>query len=473
MALTSVWEARARRRPWSGATLPDHAEVAVVGGGLTGLTTALLLARAGCEVVLLEARELGAGTTGRSTAKLSVLQGSRLAEIRSRQTAGILRSYVEANREAQAWVARFAEEHGVGFERRPDYAYANGESGRHDLDRVQRAATGAGLDVRLVDDVPLPFPTYGAVRLDDQLQLDPIELVDALAAAAVAHGVQVVEGVRVRRVSGRGPVRVRLVDDRELAADRIVVATGMPMLDRGGFFARMSPARSYGLAFRTPQPAVDGMFLSVDQPSRSLRTARAEGGEPLLLVGGNGHTTGRTRSEQRRVEQLRSWTLEHFPDAVETHAWSAQDYLTHHGLPYAGPVLPGADRVLVAGGFAKWGMTNGVAAALAIAGQVLGGHQEWAAAFRTWSPREVRGLARGAVANGEVGVQLTLGWLTPPVRERGSVVCTHLGGVVRWNDAERSWDCPLHGSRFADDGDVLEGPATCGLRRRTTEGEQV
>ncbi|MFC6344035.1 FAD-dependent oxidoreductase, partial [Nocardioides hankookensis] len=299
--------------------------------------------------------------------------------------------------------------------------------------------------------------------------LDPLELVTALSDAAVAHGVQVVEGARVHSVKGRGPLRVLLADGRELATDRVVVATGMPMLDRGGFFARMTPARSYGLAFRTPGPAVDGMYLSVDPPSRSLRTAPGTDGDHLLLVGGNGHTTGRTSSELERVEELRRWTAEHFPGADETHAWSAQDYLTHHSLPYAGPVLPGSDHVLVAGGFAKWGMTNGVAAALAIAGQVLGGHQEWASAFRTWSPREVRGLARGAVANGEVGVQLTLGWLTPPRRERGSVVCTHLGGVVRWNDAEGSWDCPLHGSRFDSDGDVLEGPATCGLRTKTTK----
>src|SRR3954447_25468171 len=213
------------------------------------------------------------------------------------------------------------------------------------------------------------------------------------------------------------------------------------------------------------------MFLSVDAPSRSLRTARAAEGGHLLLVGGNGHTTGRTSSEQHRIDQLRGWTAEHFPGASETHAWSAQDYVTHHSLPYAGPVLPGADHVLVAGGFAKWGMTNGVAAALAIAGQVLGGHQEWASAFRTWSPREVRGLPHSAVANGEVGLHLTLGWLKPPDRPRGSVVCTHLGGIVRWNDAEQTWDCPLHGSRYARDGDVIEGPATCGLRTKTTDEE--
>ena len=249
----------------------------------------------------------------------------------------------------------------------------------------------------------------------------------------------------------------------------MVVATNMPVLDRGGFFARMKPQRSYGLAFRTPTQAVDAMYLSVDQPSRSLRDAPDPDGT-LLLVGGNGHKVGANVDTTKRVEELRRWTLEHWPEAEETHAWSAQDYEPHHELPFAGPILPGSDEILVAGGYSKWGLTNAVAASLALSGQLLGGNMPWAEAFRTWSRHEVTGLATAALVNGEVGLELTRGWIgavaSRSLHEDGvRRVCTHLGGIVRWNDAERSWDCPLHGSRFDQEGPVLEGPAVCGLRR--------
>jgi glycine/D-amino acid oxidase-like deaminating enzyme len=497
MALTSLWQDRHPRTPRPEAEVSGRWDVVVVGGGLTGVTAALLLGRAGKSVLLLEAGHLGVGTTGRSTAKISLLQGTMLSTIRHKHSPEVVATYVEANREAQAWLERFCGDHEVALQHRTAYTYAHGERGavraRAELD----AARAAGLGAEWVADVPLPFSTRGAVRLADQLQLDPLELLDALSLQAAAHGVRIVEQVRVEGVSGSDPVRVRTARG-EVEAGTVVVATNMPILDRGAFFARMSPGRSYGLAYRTAEQAVDGMYLSADAPSRSLRDAPADDGH-LLLVGGNGHTTGRTASERARIEELRHWTAEHWPDAEETHAWSAQDYLPQHSLPFAGPVLPGADDVLVAGGYSKWGMTNGVAAALALSSQILGGHTEWADVMRTWAPRELRGLGSGAVMNAEVGLEMTAGWLRPlagpgmgaapgegdadvrydqlgrpptassrvdGVERRVSAVCTHLGGIVRWNDAERSWDCPLHGSRFGPDGDVLEGPATCGLRQR-------
>jgi nitrite reductase/ring-hydroxylating ferredoxin subunit len=322
-----------------------------------------------------------------------------------------------------------------------------------------------------------------------------MELLDALAADVRAHGGTILEGVRVRRVTGRAPVRVG-TSVGELTATRVVVATNMPILDRGAFFARASAQRSYCLAFAGAEPEVPGMYLSADSPTRSLRDAPGPDG-PLLLVGGNGHGTGRHRSPQSCLDDLQEWTEQHFGGARLTHAWSAQDYVTSSGLPFAGPVLPRRDDVLVAGGYAKWGMTNGVAAALALSSRILGGHTSWASVLEAWSPTRLRGAPHAGLINAEVGLEMTRGWLRPlvprgtaaPPEGRGEVrfdhagaptatstvdgvvrrvsaVCPHLGGVLRWNDAEHSWDCPLHGSRFDADGSVLEGPATCGLAAR-------
>ncbi len=497
MTLISLWEDRHRRTPGARTTGVDGEwDVVVVGGGLTGLTTALLLARAGRSVALLEAGHIGVGTTGRSTAKLSLLQGTQLSRIARRHSPAVVSAYVEANAEGLAWVERFCADHEVASQRRSAYTFATTASGARAARKEYDVATEAGLPVTWVDRLDLPFETRGAVGLPDQLQLDPLELLDELSLQAAAHGVHIVERARVRKVTGSDPATV-VTDIGSAVAGTVVLATNTPILDRGGFFARVSPARSYGLAFRTPEPAVDAMFLSAEQPTRSLRDAPDPDGS-LLLVGGNGHTTGRGGSETARIEELRAWTHGHFPRAEETHAWSAQDYVPHHALPYAGPLLPGSDHLLVAGGYSKWGMTNGVAAALALSGRILGGHLEWADVFRPWHSRELRGLVDGARVNAGVGVEMAAGWLRPALRpgvgpaigegdgwvrydrpgaptavartngveRRVSGVCTHLGGVVRWNDAERSWDCPLHGSRFDADGEVLEGPATCGLSRR-------
>ncbi|WP_110241841.1 FAD-dependent oxidoreductase [Nocardioides gilvus] len=503
MALTSLWETGHTPRAERAEVRDGHWEVAVVGGGITGLAAAVLLARAGRSVALFEGRRLGAGSTGRSTAKLSLLQGTRLSEIARLHSSSVLRDYVSANRAGQAWVREFCADSGVELQTRSAYTYANTTVGERRLREELSAATVGGLHPQWLDEVGLPFATQGAIRLDDQLQVDPLDLVDALAAEALTLGVQIFEEARVTGVGITAPYRLQIdadggagegadADAVDVTADRVVLATNLPILDRGAFFARASPARSYALAFRTPALAVDGMYLSADEPSRSLRDSPSPQG-PVLLVGGNGHRTGAKVSEQSRIDELRDWTHQHFPGAEETHAWSAQDQVPHRGLPYAGPVLPATSGILAAGGFAKWGMTNGVAAAIALVGEMVGAPPRWSGVYRSWTPRELRSAHKLAAANLKVGLELAEGWLRPLVgaggatgqegyvsregahlvatsavdghTERVSAVCTHLGGVVRWNDAERSWDCPLHGSRFAPDGSVLEAPATCGLRK--------
>ena len=181
-------------------------------------------------------------------------------------------------------------------------------------------------------------------------------------------------------------------------AGTVVLATNTPILDRGGFFARVEPARSYGLAFRTPEPAVDGMYLSGGSAQPVAPRRPRPGRQPAARRRQRPHDR-RGGSETARIEELRAWTAAHFPQAEETHAWSAQDYVPHHALPYAGPLLPGSDELLVAGGYSKWGMTNGVAAALALSGRILGGHLEWADVFEPWHSRELRGLVDAARVN--------------------------------------------------------------------------
>jgi glycine/D-amino acid oxidase-like deaminating enzyme/nitrite reductase/ring-hydroxylating ferredoxin subunit len=471
-------------------------DVVVIGGGLTGVTTALLLARAGCTVALLEARELGSGTTGSSTAKVSLLQGTTISAVRNATSADTARAYVDANTEAQAWIRRYADEHEVALQHRSAYTYATSNHGAQSVQAEIEAARMAGLTVDWVQDTGLPFPIAGAAVLGDQLQLDPRQLLAALALDAEQHGAVLVQGVVAHAVSGSGPVTVS-TDAGEVQSNRVVVATNLPFLDRGAHFARAEPQRSYALAYRTPQQAVDGMYLSADAPTRSLRDVPDADGS-LLLVGGNGHVTGRAVSPSARLADLDRWTRDWFPEARLVHQWSAQDYQTSTHVPWAGPLLPRHEEILVAGGYGKWGMTNAVAAALALTARILDGHVAWAEDLYAWGRPTPAAVAQTMSLNAKVGREMAVGWAKPWGRPRRaepdegegvvvadrlgtptatarvngqvhrvSAVCPHLGGILRWNDAERSWDCPLHGSRFTAAGDRLEGPATCGLRVRS------
>jgi glycine/D-amino acid oxidase-like deaminating enzyme len=490
---TSLWLAD-RNGQQEQANLQQPAGVVVVGAGITGLVTAVLLARAGKDVLVLEARSAGVVTTGNTTGKISLLQGTNLSKIVARHGADLARDYVKGNREGQEWLLRYCETNSIPVQREDAYTYAQSAKEVPSARGELAACRLAGLDAEWDDDAGVPFPFHGGVRLADQAQFDPMPLLDSLIGELKSRGGRIAEGARVRSVSQhRGRVRLRVhtsQDDVDVDAEQCVLATGIPILDRGGFFARLKPSRSYSFAFKVPGDITRPMFLSAGSPTRSVRYAPVDGGE-RLVVAGAGHTVGR-KSPTAELDELSSWAQKHFPGAEVTHQWSAQDYTPIDKLPYVGPILPGSEKLFVATGFNKWGLTGGVAAALILSSRILGGRIDWARAFAAWSPHEVTGIGTAVQANLEVGFHMTKGWLMPiarsgasapseggvvsgppwhlrarstvdGVRREVSPVCPHLGGIVNWNDATKAWECPLHGSRFAPDGTLLEGPATRGL----------
>ena len=455
--MTTVWRQLATDLH---TDLQDHdgpLDDLVVGAGLTGLTTALLLARAGRRVAVVEARHVGAGTTGHSTAKVSLLQGTKLSRMLRHHTRHLVEAYVEGNLEGQQWLLRFCGDHGVDVQRRPAVTYAASSAQVSAARDEYEAASSVGLPVRWEERFDVPVPHQGGVVLDDQAQLDPVEVVHALTAQLREHGGLVHEGARVVEVSWDG--RTATLDDgRVLEAGTIVLATGSPVLDRGLYFAKLEPQRSYVVVV-DKVAAPHAMFLSAGSPGRSLREVPREGSS-LLMVGGSGHVTGRADSERERLEELRAWTRAFYPGAVETHAWSAQDYSPPDGVPFVGPLPLGRGRVYVATGYDKWGLTNAVAAARSISTEILdGAPPSWQKPLRhrLTGPRTA---ARLAQLNASVGLWACRGLPGALSRPR----CTHLGGVLERNDAEGTWDCPLHGSRFGPDGAVIEGPATRPLK---------
>ncbi|MFW0775060.1 FAD-dependent oxidoreductase [Paenarthrobacter nitroguajacolicus] len=493
--MKSLWLDRETRFMSDSVPEEKHFDTIVVGAGLTGMVTALLLSRSGQRVVVFEALTLGAVTTGNTTGKLSLLQGGALSALHSQYSLKVVQAYVEANKSGQAWLTQYMEQQGIPYQRRTAVTFATTDDGGQRLRKEAAVSRDAGLDVHFSRDPGLPFPVVEALELEDQAQIHPMDVLETLARDIREHGGLIVEDMQVQNVSSEQPMEVS-TRKGSFTADTVVIATGIPILDRGLYFAKLEPNRSYAAALKVPGDIPKGMYLSIDSPTRSQRTQPTPEGE-LLLVGGYGHTAGRAKSPKSHLDELLGWATQHYPGAEVTHTWSAQDYQATNLMPFFGKLPRGHGRIFFGTGYNKWGMSNGVAAALSITSDILGGQSDWASVIhhRVTSPRgalqavrlnagttkrmvedrakiktnpEITDQTRPAEGTGVVGLYKGEPAAVSTVDGNVCMVsasCAHLGGIVSWNDAEKSWDCPLHGSRFTPEGKYLEGPATHHLQK--------
>ena len=472
-----------------------EADVAVLGGGIAGLTAALLLKRDGARVAVIEAARVGRGVSGCTTAKVSALQSTMYTTITGRHGTEVASVYAEASVAGVERVATLASDEDLDCDlsRRRAYTYAAEASERESVAEEADAAERAGLPVEQVAGPDVPYPVHGAVRLAEQLQLHPVRYAQGLAAAVDGDGSKVYELTRALSVEEGNPSCVRTSRGR-VHAEHVVVATHYPVFDRGLYFARLEPQRSYCLAaqLRRGRPPQD-MSISAGETTRSIRSY-----EDLLIVGGEGHPAGSAQATQVRFDRLEAFARAHWDVESVTHRWSAQDPVPYDHLPMVGPYRPGSSRLWVTTGFMKWGLSSATFAAMILADRVAGRDNAWASTF---SPTRMSLGSAHKVAKlgGKFAVDLVGDRLRPPQARSADKVppgearivqdglakvgvyrardgtthavslrCTHMGCLLRFNAAERSWDCPCHGSRFAVDGTVLEGPAVDPLARRHT-----
>jgi glycine/D-amino acid oxidase-like deaminating enzyme/nitrite reductase/ring-hydroxylating ferredoxin subunit len=493
----SMWIDTAPDRGFPPLDRPLSVDVAVLGGGIVGISTALLLKRAGLTVAVVEADRVGGGVTGHTTAKLSSLHGLTYDGLSSNFGDDGARAYGEANQAGIERVAQWVEQEGIDcdFRRKPNYTYVTSRDRLGDIEKEVEAAQRAGLPASYTEEADLPYPIAGAVRFDEQAEFHPRRFLLGLAELIPGDGSHVFEGTRATGVSEGRPSRVDTTGP-PLTAGHVVVATHFPFLDRGLYFARIHPERSYALGVRVRGATPQGMYLSADQPTRSIRSHPVAGGE-MLIVGGEGHKTGQGGDTLARYQALERFAREHWEVESIEYQWASQDNESVDHVPYVGKLAPHSKRLYTATGFKKWGLAQGVAAGMILEDLILGRKNPWAGLY---DPGRMKPLAsakdlvkenanvagrfvgdkltkRGGrdateLAPGEADIAQLDGEKVAAFRDEDgtlhavSPVCTHLGCQVNWNSGDRSWDCPCHGSRFSPDGEILHGPAVRPLERR-------
>ncbi|CAN3701157.1 Thiamine thiazole synthase [Microbacterium sp. MM2322] len=473
-----------------------HHDVIVVGAGITGLSTAVLLAEAGVDVAVVDSGDVGGGATGASVGMASLLQGTTLAALRQHHPASLVRAYVESNRAGQEWLAERA---GAAADRRTAFTFGRGLATDTALDAVRDAAREAGLDVR--EDAPDELGGRTPVRalaLDDQLALDPVQLVDSLARAAVDAGATLHTGARVTDVHALPTGRVDTAHG-PLLGDTVVLATGTPITRRGLYDLKTRALRSWAIAFEMEGDAAapGGMWSEVGVDGRSVVAAPSSLGRSALIVTGARHPVGSARSEVALAEELAAWARRTLPVGAEIARWSGQDYQSHNLVPFVGGMPRGLGRLRFATGYAGWGLTNAPAAAMRLSdetrGVSRGDRPHWMRTIgtRMTVPADLgRGIGEAARRVGVVAGALTSAVSAPAKRPaegagvvarrglRTAAVSTVEGRTravvapvpLTWNDAERSWDSPVDGSRFTPDGTRLEGAASADLDVRGAVG---
>mgnify|MGYP001027938699 FL=1 len=429
--MDSIWEKTAEPPRFNQLEGDLRTDVLIVGGGLAGLLCAHKLARAGVDCALVEASRICGGTTKGMTGKLTAQHGLIYHKLLRRFGAEGARLYLTANLEALDEYRALCREMDCGFAEEDNYVYSL--DSREKLERELSALDQLGFAAQLVDKTPLPFPVAGAVRFPRQARFHPLKF-----AAAIARSLRIFEDTKVLELA---PGRAR-TSRGTIAAERIVIATHFPILNKhGGYFLKLYQDRSYLLALENA-PELDGMY--VDEAEGGL-TFRNGGG--LLLLGGGGGRTGKPAGGWGMLEDF---ARRHYPQARVAARWAAQDCMSLDGVPYAGRCGGRTRGLYVITGFNKWGNTSAMAAAGVLADLLQGRENPYAALFDP--ARTV--LRPQLLAN---GLEAVLNLLRPTAPR-----CPHMGCALRWNGAERSWDCPCHGSRFGADGTLLNNPASSG-----------
>jgi glycine/D-amino acid oxidase-like deaminating enzyme/nitrite reductase/ring-hydroxylating ferredoxin subunit len=493
MERSTLWTERTPQPEFPALQQNLDTEVAVIGGGISGVTAALMLARAGKRVALIEARRIGRGETGHTTAHLTEVLDGRYHTLESKFGREGAALAAASSRAAIDRIEEFVKELAIdcSFARIPGYLFARDEQQRRELATELESLERAVMHATWTDSFPLKMEIAGAIRVERQARIHPLKYLNGLVTAFVAAGGQVFEGTRFCDVDDGSPCRVTTTGGVITAKD-VLVLTNSPVSSKFAFHTKVAAYRTYALALRLRTPFPDALFWDLDDPYHYVRKQESAAGS-FVIVGGEDHKTGQQVDSAASYQALGEWAATHFGPLEIASRWSGQVMEPADGLPFIGKNADN-EHVFTATGFSGNGITFGTLSALMLTDAVLGQTNPWAELYDSNRKKPLAQAREVLVENlnvvsrvvkdriapselsdaeqiprGEGGLVRAHGKLLAVYRDDAgethvrSAVCTHLGCIVRWNDAERSWDCPCHGSRFDVDGSVLNGPATASL----------
>ena len=431
--MESLWQKNIKMPAFNKLKGDKKADVLIIGGGLAGLLTAYFLKQSGTECILVEKGRICNSTTAGTTAKITFQHGLIYHKLLKRSGIETAQGYLQANKKAFDEYARMCKNINCDYEIKDNFV-----SSLDDMKALEdelAAVYKIGYPAQFCKTLPLPFQTAGAVKFPDQAQFHPLRF-----AAAIAENIPVYENTWVRKLQGNKAV----TDSGTITANHIIVTTHFPFINtHGSYFLKLYQHRSYVLALEDAQQ-VEGMYVSDSKTGLSFRNYKN-----FLLLGGGAHRTGK---QGGNWEELRRFANEYYPRSREYCFWAAQDCMSLDEMPYIGQYSAGTEQIYTASGFNKWGMTGTMLSALLLRDKLLGKTNDFMEMF---SPSR-RILKPQLFINGWEAVKnlLTIS------RKR----CPHLGCTLKWNSAEHSWDCPCHGSRFDENGGLLNNPANGDLK---------
>ena len=427
--MKSIWEENIERSHFSELKGNIQTDVLIIGGGMAGILCAYMLKKQGTDCILVEADRICGGITKNTTAKITLAHGliyDKLIRCFGKEKAEL---YLTAQSEALKEYEHLSQIVDCDYEKKDSYVYSL--FNRHKIENEIKAINCLGLNADFCDNLSIPISVAGAVRVTNQAQFNPLKF-----ACGLAKDLPIYEHTKVTELA---PGFAK-TEHAEIKCEKIIVTTHFPILNKhGAYFLKMYQHRSYVLALDNA-PRVNGMYVDEDERGLSFRNYNN-----LLLLGGGSHRTGKKGGS---YNELQKFARAHYPNARIITRWATQDCMTLDGVAYIGEYSKNTSNLYVATGFNKWGMSSSMVSAMLLSDLVHGRKNDYQEVF---SPS--RSILHPQLA---VNAFESLVGLITPTAPR----CPHLGCALKYNAAEHSWDCPCHGSRFTESGELIDNPAT-------------